>query len=160
MMEKNYELVAWTKNITDPEKARLHLDPSVENEIIRPLVSEVSKCFKIKQDNNGYISLKLAKRFVRVYLQSARLDIFIGHIDTAIRFLLKAAEHCIIDKWQGQTLLNSDVNPHTMIRKELIGDFACICEEIISLSKRYGFEYILDEKRNQRVIDLYLEYIY
>ena len=53
----------------------------------------------------------------------------IHHFDYAIRFLLQAADYCI---WE------DDYNsPYYQ--------FVAYCEEAISLARKYGFEYVLEE---------------
>lgn len=129
MMEKKYQLVAWTKNITDRENARLYVVPSVELDLMEPLITEVSECRRLQKKDGGRVSPQLARRFIRVYEASARLDIFTGNFDYAIRFLLQAADYCI---WE------DDYNsPYYQ--------FVAYCEEAISLARKYGFEYVLEE---------------
>ena len=106
MMEKKYQLVAWTRNITDPER------------------------------HKGHISLCLARRFVRAYEESARLEFLTGHLDDAVRFLFMAADYA-----------------HR--RKELRNEFVGLCEEAISLGKKYGFEYIFREEKPKRTLGRY-----
>lgn len=119
MMDRKYELVAWTRNVTDNENCRLYLDPSVELELIEPLVTEVSECRKIQRMNDGFIDHELAARFVRVYEQSARLDVLTGQIDSAIKFFLKAADYCVY----GDEFLRQE--------------FSSLCEEAVSLAVRH-----------------------
>ena len=90
-MEKKYQLVAWTKNITDKENARLYVVPSVMCDLIEPLLKEVTQCRKKQAKDGGHISLELARRFIKVYEQSAELEILTGNIDQAIRFFMQAA---------------------------------------------------------------------
>ena len=127
MMEKKYQLVAWTRNITDPERARLYVVPSVQNDLTGDYVHEVAECRKEQKMHKGHISLWLAKRFVKVYEDSARLEILTGHLDDGIRFLLLAA------KYAGT-------------RKELRHEVIRLREEASSIARKYGFEYILKEK--------------
>lgn len=139
MMGKKYELVAWTKNITDEQNARLYVLPSVEIDLLEPLITEVNECHRLKKENNGYINLELARRFIKVYEQSARLDIFTGHIGSGIRFLLQAADYCIYE--------------------ELLYEFEKFCKEAIALTRKHGFEYILQEERPKQTLDRYLEHL-
>ena len=138
-MEKKYQLVAWTKNITDRENARLYVVPSVELDLMEPLITEVSECQRLQKKDGGRVSPQLARRFIRVYEASARLDIFTGNFDYAIRFLLQAADYCI---WE------DDYNsPYYQ--------FVAYCEEAISLARKYGFEYVLEEKRPKQTLKLF-----
>ncbi len=91
MMEKKYQLVAWTRNITDPERA---------------------------------------------YEESAKLEFLTGHLDDAVRFLFMAADYA-----------------HR--RKELRNEFVRLCEEAISLGKKYGFEYIFKEEKPKMTLGRY-----
>ena len=144
MMEKKSELVAWTKNITDMENARLYVVPEVELDLIEPLISEVTECRKEQEKAGGHISLELAQRFVRVYEQSARLDILMGNIDYAIRSLLLAAEYCILEGDQGRSDCDTDLESRGTLREQ----FVEFCQEAISLAGKYGFKHVLKEKRS------------
>ena len=64
MMEKKYQLVAWTKNITDRENARLYVVPSVELDLMEPLITEVSECQRLQKKDGGRVSPQLARRFI------------------------------------------------------------------------------------------------
>ena len=136
MMEKKYQLVAWTKNSSDKENARLHVTPAVELELLEPLITEARECHRLKAEADGHISPELARRFARLYEQSARLDILTGHIDYAIRFLLQAASYCDAD----------------------LGSYCSFCEEAVCLAGKYGFEYILKEDKYRSTLDTYLEH--
>ena len=136
MMEKKYQLVAWTRNITDPERARLYVVPSVQYELTGPYVQEVAECRREQERHKGHISLCLARRFVRAYEESARLEFLTGHLDDAVRFLFMAADYA-----------------HR--RKELRNEFVGLCEEAISLGKKYGFEYIFTEEKPKMTLGRY-----
>ena len=158
MMEKKYQLVAWTRNITDAENARLFVIPSVENDLIEPFTEEIRRCRKKLKRNNGYLSNGLARRFVRVYEQSARLDILTGHIDGAIRFLLLAADYCIYEDCFNWTYWDTDLGSYSYFCGALGNEFVRLCEEALSLAKRHGFEHILEEPEPRRTLKLYLEH--
>ena len=137
MMETKYELVAWTKNITDYENARLYVtDLEVEWLLLSPLCEEYSKCRQEKEKNGGLISVALARRYVKVYEDSARLDIFLGNIDHAIRLYLQAASFC-------------DKLPH---------EFCRLCAEALDLARKYRFEHILKEEKCKAILQPYLQY--
>ena len=156
-MEKKYQLVAWTKNITDKENARLYVIPSVKNDLIEPLITEVTECRNQLEDNGGYIDLELARRFIRVYEQSARLDILTGNIDDAIRFFLQAADCCILEDDRNWVYYDTDLGNYAYYCGELRNEFIRYCEEALSLAHKYGFEHILDEKNPKRTLELYWE---
>ena len=158
MMEKKYQLVAWTRNITDKENARLCLIPSVENDLLEPMVTEISQCRKAEKKAGGEISLKLARRFVRAYERSARFDILTGHMDSAVRFLLKAADYCIYEDSFNWNYWDTDLGNYSYFCGELRHEFVRLCEEAISLARKHGFEYILQEPCPKRTISLYLEH--
>ena len=157
-MEKKYQLVAWTKNITDKENARLYVIPSVKNDLIEPLITEVTECRNQMENDGGYISLELARRFIRVYDQSARLEILTGNIDDAIRFLLQAADYCIWEDDFNWVYYDTDLGNYSLFCGELRHEFEWYCEEAISLAHKYGLEQILDEKMPERTLELYREH--
>ena len=154
-MEKKYQLVAWTKNVTDREKARLYVEPSVELDLIEPLIAEVTECRKQQEKDCGHISLELARRFIRVYEESARLDMFTGNIDHAIRFFLQAAEYCVRKNDSGRAYDDMCLGHDYYLCRDLHHEFVGFCEEALSLARKYGFEYILDEIRPKRTLELY-----
>lgn len=158
MMEKKYQLVAWTKNITDKENARLYVVPSVELDLIEPLIAEVTECRRQQEKDGGYISLKLARRFIRVYEQSARLDILIGHIDHAIRFYLQAADYCIWEDSFNWAYYDTDLGSYSHFCGELRHEFEWYCEEAIALVRKHGLEHVLEEKNPKRTMELYQEH--
>ena len=136
MMEKKYELVAWTKNIADIENARLYVtDFELNWLLLRPYCEELSECRKEQEKNGGMISVGLARRFAKVYADSARVDVFMGNIDYAIRFYLVAADFC-------------DGLPE---------EFLHYCEQALSLARKYRFEHILMEPKPARTVQLYLQ---
>lgn len=136
MMEKKFELVAWTKNITDSENARLFVaDPEIELLLISPFCDEVSRCRGELEKNGGLLSVELARRFAKVYEDSARLDLFIGNVDYAIRFYLDAADCC----------------------DQLPEEFVYLCEQALSLARTYGFEHILRAPGPQKTLHLYFQ---
>ena len=157
MMGKKYQLVAWTKNITDNENARLYVIPSVKNDLIEPLITEVNKCRKLEEKDGGYISLDLARRFIRAYEKSARLEILTGNIGDAIRFLLLAADYCILEDDRNWVYYDTDLGNYSYYCGELRNEFIRYCEEALSLAHKYGFEQILDEKNPKRTLEYYWE---
>ena len=158
MMEKKYQLVAWTRDITDEENARLYVVPSVELDLIEPLITEVTECRRQQEKDGGHISLELARRFIRVYEQSARLDILTGNIDHAIRFLLQAADYCIWEDDLNWAYYDTDLGHYSYFCGELRHEFVWYCEQAISLARKHGFEHILEEKRPKRTLELYREH--
>ena len=157
-MEKTYQLVAWTQNIADKENARLYVIPSVEHDLTEHLVTEITECRKRLEKDNGYISVDLARRFIRAYEQSARLDILTGHIDHAIRFLLHAADYCILeDGGVNWVYYDTDLGNYSYYCGELRDEFMRFCEEALSLAHKYGFEQILDDRALKRTLEIYWE---
>ena len=157
-MEKKYQLVAWTKDITDKENARLYVVPSVKYDLDEPLIKEVSECLKQQEKNGGYISTKLARRFIKVYEKSARLEILTGNIDQAIRFYLQAADYCIWEDDLNWAYYDTDSCSYSCFCGALRHEFVWYCEKALSLAHKYGFELILKEERPKRTLNLYWEH--
>ena len=67
MMERNYQLVAWTENITDKEDARLYMIPSLECEVQADLVTDLTFIHREEYKLDGPVSLDLARRAVLAY---------------------------------------------------------------------------------------------
>ena len=135
MMEKKYELVAWTRNITNKEKARLYVVRSVENDLLEPLITKVSECRREQEKAKGHISPRLAREFAKVYEQSARLDLFLGNIDYAIKFFLMAADCCL------KSSRDTDRERYSYL-----------CAEAVSLARKYRFEHILEEAGQKNLL--------
>ena len=156
-MEKKYQLVAWTKNITDKENARLYVVPSVKLDLTEPLIKEVTECRKLEKKDGGYISLKLARQYIKVYDRSARLEILTGNIDQAIRFFLQAADYCIWEDCFNWVYYDSDLGSYSHFCGELRREFIWYCEQALMLARKYGYEHILEEKSPKQTLKLYLE---
>ena len=154
-MEKKYQLVAWTKNITDKENARVYVVPSVKLDLIEPLIKEVDECSRLQEKDGGHISTKLARRFIRVYEQSARLEVLTGNIDDAIRFFLQAAKYCIWEDSENWVHYDTDLGSYSYFCGKLRNEFIWYCEKALSLARRYGFEHVLVEKESQRTMETY-----
>ena len=133
MMENKYELVAWTKNITDTDNARLYVAPSVELELISPQIDAISKCRMELEANHGHITLKLARKFARTYEEAAKLDTLMGKIDYAIDFYLQAAYYCTF-------------------HPRLAHDYSRLCGNAISLAEKHGFQHILKESSHRHIL--------
>ena len=158
MMEKKYQLVAWTKNITDKENARLYVIPSVKLDLIEPLITEITECRNHLEKDGGHISIELARRFIKVYEQSARLEILTGNIAQAIRFLLQAADYCIFeDCGVNWVYYDTDLGNYSYFCGKLRHEFFYYCEEALSLAHKYGLEQVLDEKSNKWTLEHYWE---
>ena len=157
MMEKKYQLVAWTRNITDKDNARVYLVPSVKSDLIEPLAKELAECRKQEEEDGGYISIELARRFIKVYEQSARLEILTGNIDQAIRFFLKAADYCLLEDYFNWVYYDTDLGSYSHFCGQLRHEFCWYCEKALSLASKYGREHTLEEERPKRTLDHYLE---
>lgn len=160
-MGKKYELVAWTRNIADREKARLYVVPSLKLELEEQFIDEICK-YREEEECYG-AGLELAKRFVRVYEQAARFELLTGHIDQAIRLLFLAAAYCLYDDndclCYYDACPGSSWNTYYYVRGKLRYEFARLCEEAVSLVGKYGFEHILDEVTPNRIWEKYLDSI-
>lgn len=135
-MEKKYELVAWTKNVKDSEAVRLFVnDLDLQLMLLEPFFEELSECRREQRENGGMMSADLARRFAKVYEDSARLDVSMGNIDYAIRFYLVAADFC----------------------EQIPEDFLHYCEQALSLARTYRFEHVLNEPKPKKTLQLYFQ---
>ena len=158
MMEKKYQLVAWTKNIADKENARLYVIPSVKHELTGPFITEVTRCRDLQEKDGGYLSIKLARRYIRVYEQSARFELLTGNICDAIRFLLQAAYYCILeDGGVNWVYYDTDLGSYSYFCGKLSREFLWYCEKALSLARKYGYKHVLEEKRPKRTMKIYWE---
>lgn len=137
MMEKNYQLVAWTRKITDRENARLYMIPSLECEVQADLVTDLTFIHQEEYKFDGPVSLDLARRAVRAYEKMSEFETFAGHPGDGIRYLFFAAGYCI--------------------REELRYEFIRLCEEGIRLAKKSRREDILQETKPRLMLEIYRE---
>jgi hypothetical protein len=137
MMEKNYQLVAWTRKITDRENARLYMIPSLECEVQADLVTDLTFIHQEEYKFDGPVSLDLARRAVRAYEKMSEFERFTGHPGDGIRYLFFAAGYCI--------------------REELRDEFIRLCEEGIRLAKKSRREDILQETKPRLMLEIYRE---
>jgi hypothetical protein len=137
MMEKNYQLVAWTRKITDRENARLYMIPSLECEVQADLVTDLTFIHQEEYKFDGPVSLDLARRAVRAYEKMSEFERLTGHPGDGIRYLFFAAGYCI--------------------REELRDEFIRLCEEGIRLAKKSRREDILQETKPRLMLEIYRE---
>ena len=147
MMERKYQLVAWTENICDSENARLYMAPSLESEVQASLISDLALIHKEEYKSHGTISYNLARRAVKAYENMSRFDIFTGHPGDGIRYLFFAAQYCI---WEDET--------NRTFREKLRLEFARLCEKGMHLAKKYRREDVLLEKKPRHMLELYYEH--
>lgn len=157
-MEKKYQLVAWTENSADDEKARLKMLPSLHLDVQEPYFKEISQCQQEEIRNSGSISLTLARRFVRVYEQNARFLFLTGYYGDGIRFLCMAALYCIYEDDSNWASWDTDLGNYSCFCGELRHEFVRLAEEAIALAKKHSLEHILREGRPGRMLELYLEH--
>lgn len=158
MMGKKYQLVAWTRNVTDPENARLNMIPSLEWEIQEPYFREITRCQQEEKEQGGFISLSLARRFVRAYEQNARFEFLTGHSGQGIRWLCKAALYCIWEDGFNWAYWDTDLGSYSCFCGELRHEFTKLCREAVSLAKKYSREDVLLEKEPSQMLEFYLEH--
>ena len=107
MTDRKYELVAFTRNVTDPENTTLHMIPELELELQGPLYDMVSKCREEEKQKNGIIDLALAKKYMRTYEKCARLEFLLGHPKDGYHFLRRACEYAALQKELQQRVLTA-----------------------------------------------------
>ena len=142
MMERNYRLVAWTENITDNEKARLYMIPSLEYEVQASLCADLTFIHMEENRNHGKISLDLAKRAIKAYESISRFEILTGHTGDGIRYIFFAAQYCCRE---------DDSN---RIRRELRHEFDRLRKEGVRLAKKYRREDILLERKPRKILSI------
>ena len=157
MMERKYQLVAWTENIADIKEARLRMIPSLEYEIQEPYITEIGNCQEEVRKAGGHISTPLALRFVRAYERNAEFSILTGHYGDSIRYLCKAALYCIWEDEFNWTYWDTDLGSYSCFCGELRHEFRRLCEKAVRLAGKYGLEHILQEKEPKDVMEFYLE---
>ena len=158
-MERKYQLVAWTENITDKEGARLHMIPSLECEVQAELVTDLTFIHKEEYKFNGPVSLDLARRAVLAYERMSRFEILTGHLGDGIRYLFFAAKYCIWEDDSNWVYYDTDLGSYSYFCGELRHEFVRLCKEGLRLAKKYRREDILQERKPSLMLELYFEQI-
>lgn len=158
MMEKKYQLVAWTMNVTDPEKVQLRMIPSLEADVQAPFIIEISRCHRELFKNHGQFNLDLARRLIRAYEEIARFEFLTGHVGDCIRYLCFAAMHCIWEDDCNWAYHDTDLGSYSCFCGSLRHEFTRLCEEAISLAGKYRREDIFHEKCPRHMLELYFEH--
>ena len=158
MMERNYQLVAWTQNITDNENARLYMIPSLECEVQADLITDLAFIHREEYKFNGPISLDLARRAIKAYENMSRFEILTGHPGDGIRYLFFAAKYCIMEDDLNWAYYDTDLGSYSYFCGELRHEFVRLCKEGIRLAKKYRREDILQEEKPRHMLELYFEH--
>ena len=158
MMEKKYQLVAWTENICENESARLFMIPSLECEVQASLVSDLAFIHKEENKCHGYISPDLARRAIKAYENMSRFEILTGHTGDGIRYLFFAAQYCIWEDDCNWAYHDTDLGSYSYFCGRLRHEFVRLCKEGIRLAVKYRREDILQERKPRQMLDLYLDH--
>lgn len=158
MMERKYQLVAWTKNITDNENARLFMIPSLESEVQVSLIEDLAKIHKEEYKSHGIISVDLARRAIKAYENMSRFKILTGHSGDGIRYLFFAAQYCIYEDDCNWAYYDTDLGSYSIFCGELRHEFFRLCETGIRLAKKYRREDVLQEMKPKHMLELYFEH--
>ena len=152
MMERKYQLVAWTENITDKENARLRMIPSLECEVQADLVTDLTFIHREEYKSVGPVSLDLARRAILAYERMSGFEILTGHLGDGIRYLFFAAGYCI------RVNYNTDLGSYSYVCEELRHEFIRLCEEGLRLAKEFRREDVLQEGKPKQMLELYYEH--
>ena len=157
MMEKKYQLVAWTENITDKEDARLYMIPSLECEVQADLVTDLASIHREEYKFDGPASLDFSRRAVLACERMSRFEILSGHPGDGIRYLFFAAKYCIWVDDRDWVYYDTDLGSYSYFCGELRHEFMRLCEEGIRLAKKYRREDVLLEEKPKRMLEMYYE---
>ena len=157
-MDKKYQMVAWTENVTDREKSKLYMIPSLHFEMQAPYFDEISRCREEVRLNSEFVSTKLARRFVRAYEENARYFFLTGYEGDGLRFLCKAALYCIREDDLNWTYWDTDLGHYSCFCGELRHEFTRLCRECLKLAEKHSLHHILLEKEPRLMMELFLEH--
>ena len=155
MMEKMYQLVAYTKNIADKENARLYMIPSLESEVKNLLFDDLRKIHHEEYQYDGHISTDLARRAVRACRNMSRFEILCGHLGDGVRYLFFAAAYCIWEDDDNWADYDTDLGSYSYFCGKLRHEFENLCEEALALVKKHDLEHILMEEKPKRMLEIY-----
>ena len=128
MMDRKYELIAFTKDITDAENARIFMTEDLEWTLREPFHDLVYKCQRKEKEKNSIIDLTLAQEYVSAYEKCARFEFLVGDDKYGVIFLSKACEYAA---------------PHD----ELADDFIRLRNETIATARKYGYTDLLRDQQ-------------
>ena len=155
MMEKKYQLVAWTRNIADKENGRLYMIPSLESEVKASLVEDLKRIHHEEYKYDGHISTDLAIRAIRACRNMSRFEILAGHVENGIRYLFFAAAYCIREDDDNWADYDTDLGSYSYFCGKLRHEFDILCEEALALARKHGREHILMEVKPKRMLEIY-----
>lgn len=158
MMEKKYQLVAWTENASDAENARLHMIPSLEREMQADLITDLAIIHQAENKLHGHISLNLARRAIRAYETMSRFKILTGRFGDGIRYLFFAAQYCILEDEWNWAYYDTDLGSYSYFCGKLRHEFVRLCKEAMRLAKKYNRKDILQEMKPKSMLKLYFEH--
>ena len=158
MMERKYQLVAWTENITDRENARLYMIPSLECEVQAALVTDLTFIHREEYKFDGLVSLDLARRAVLAYERISRFEILAGHPGDGIRYLFFGAKYCILEDDCNWVYYDTDLGSYSYFCGELRHEFIRLCEKGMRLAKKFSREDILQEGKPKQMLEMYYEH--
>ena len=157
MMEKKYQLVAWTRNIADKENAKVFMIPSLENEVQLSLLDDLGKVHAEEYKCNGFLGVDLARKGLMACQNMARFKILTGHHADGIRYLFFAARYCIWEDGADWVYYDTDLGSYSFFCGKLRPEFEMLCEEAIALARKYGMEHVLQEETPKRMVEQYRE---
>ena len=158
MMERKYQLVAWTENATDSENARLFMTPSLKSEAQASLIEDIAEIHKEERRSHGIISIDLAIRAVTAFEKMSRFEILTGNSGEGIRYLFCAARYCILEDDCNWAYSDSDLGSYSRFCGELRHEFVRLCEEGMRLAKKFKREDVLLETVPKQMLELYSEH--
>ena len=158
MMEKKYQLVAWTENSCDNENARLYMIPSLESEVQASLIYDLTCIHREEYKCHERISDDLVRRAIKSYENMSRFEILTGHTGDGIRYLFFAAKYCIMEDDSNWAYWDTDFGSYSYFCGELRHEFVRLCEKAICLAKKYKREDVLHERKPKQMLELYFEH--
>ena len=156
MEKKKYELVAWTRNLEGRDTPEIRMIPSLHHQMQEPYYHEIEKC-QVEERRSGGIDEELARRFIRVYEQTARYMFRTGYYGDGLRFLRKAAFYCIWSDDNAWVYWDTDLGSYTYFCGRLRGEFLRLCRELIVLAERYQRYDILTEDQSRDLLEIFRE---
>ncbi len=158
MMERKYQLVAWTENSCDSENSRLYMVPSLESEVQASLIADLAMIHREENKSHGTISVDLARRAIKAYENISRFEILTGHAGDGIRYLFFAARYCIWEDDLNWAYYDTGLGSYSCFCGGLRHEFVRLCEEGIRFARKYRREDVLQERKPKHMLELYFEH--
>ena len=147
---KKYQLAAWTRNSGNGIEIRMI--PSLHHEMQESYIKEIGRCHKMEKEGQD-----VSERLMRAFEDNADFLFLTGHSGDGLRYVRKAALHCIDSDDNAWCSWDTDLGSYTYFLGKLRNDFLRLCIKFIDLADKYGRKDLLSEPESVHLLEIYIE---